>query len=62
MLKLLEEIREENLRIFGFGKDFLNKQKQSKKKFNKLIKLKLCSSKDSYENEKIKLQTRGKCL
>lgn len=67
MLKLLEEIKKENLRIFGFGKDFLSKNNKRK---NLINWLKLCSSKDIYENKKIKkkekkkikLQTRGKYL
>ena len=67
MLKLLEEIKKENLRIFGFGKDLLSKNNKRK---NLINWLKLCSSKDIYENKKIKkkekkkikLQTRGKYL
>jgi len=34
MLKLLEEIKEENLRIFGFGKDFLSKNNKRKNLIN----------------------------
>ena len=67
MLKLREEIKKENLRIFGFGKDFLSKNNKRK---NLINWLKLCSSKDIYENKKIKkkekkkikLHTRGKYL
>ena len=42
MLKLLEEIKKENLRIFGFGKDFLSKNNNSalQKIFMKIKRLK----------------------